>query len=96
MAQKVSTKRVMVSMTPQLYAVVKAYADSIGQPTSRSIVDLLEELVPQLKVATQVCLDARQGRLEQASEKLRQLSGALVEKAVEAQKQIDLPFVKQE
>lgn len=96
MAQKVSTRRVMVSLSPDIHGVVERYAKAIGQPTARVIADLLKEIAPQLESTASICEDAKQGRVDLAVENLRKLSSALVTKSIEAQNQIVLPFVKKE
>lgn len=93
---KGNTRRVMVSLSPDIHGIVERYAKAIGQPTARVIADLVKEVAPQLEFTASICEDAKSGRLDQAVENLSKLASDLVMKSKETQKQIELPFVKQE
>lgn len=78
-------------MTPELHGLLFEYGQAFGQPAARCVVDLLEELKPQLKRSVELALLARQGRLKEAGDMLKGLSEDLIKKAIETNQQMSLP-----
>lgn len=91
---KCSTKRMLISLTPELHKLLFEYGEVFGEPAARCVVNLLEELTPQLRKSIELGRKARAGRLEEASKMLQSLGQELVEKAHQAQRQIELPLGK--
>lgn len=91
---KCSTKRMLISLTPEMHKLLFEYAEVFGEPAARCVVNLLEELTPQLRTSIELGRKAKAGRLNEATRLLQSLGQELVEKAHQAQRQIELPLGK--